>query len=98
MTNIYKQLFGGKPWSQEQIARWEETRSKGRARFAIGSTLLWGTGLTVGTLITDYFRGRPFSAGVLLTQALFYYLGGLVLGLYSWTINEDKYRESLNAK
>lgn len=99
MGNKLKQLFIGEPWTHKQIADWERTRGKGRALYAIRVMLWWGTIMVVATSLTGHFLGsQSFSLGSLLVRAVINYPIGFLLGLYLWSFNENRYRESLRAK
>ncbi|HKQ72960.1 MAG TPA: hypothetical protein VJ810_04475 [Blastocatellia bacterium] len=99
MYDKLKQAFVGKPWTQQQITDWERTRGKGKALYAARVALWWGTIMVVATSITGHFLGsQPLSIESLLVRALINYPIGFLLGFYFWSVNENKYRESLNAK
>ncbi len=99
MFDKLKQIFVGKPWTQKQIADWEKTRAKGRTRYAIRVMLWWGTSMVVATSLTGHYLGsQSFSFQSLLARALINYPIGFLLGFYFWSVNENKYRESLEAK
>jgi polyferredoxin len=99
MYDKLKRVFAGKPWTQKQIANWERTRGKGRAKFVAWFTLWLGTMMVVGwSLAYHYLTGVPFSARGLLAIALIWYTYGILMGLFLWTVSERKYRENLNAK
>jgi hypothetical protein len=99
MYDKLKQVFAGRPWTQIEIAKWERTRGKGKAIYVTRFALVWGTIMVVGTSLTGhYFADQLFSAASLLARALINYPIGFLLGFYLWSLNESKYRESLNAK
>jgi hypothetical protein len=99
MYDKLKQVFAGKPWTQEQVAKWERTRSKGRAMYVALFALWWGTIMVVVTaLIGHYLADQLLSATSLLARALINYPIGFLLGFFLWSVNESKYRENLNAK
>jgi hypothetical protein len=99
MYNKLKQVFVGKPWTQKQIADWERARGKGRAIYVARFALWWGTIMVVVTSLTGhYLADQLLSAKSLLARALINYPIGSLLGLFLWSVNESKYRESLNAK
>ena len=99
MYDKLKQVFVGKPWTQKQISEWERTRGKGKALYAAQVALWWGTIMVVATSMTGHFLGsQPLSAESILVRALINYPIGFLLGFYFWSVNENKYRESLNAR
>ena len=99
MNDKLKQVFVGKPLTQKQIAKWERTRDKGRAKFVAWFTLWFGTMIFVGnSLAFHYLNGYPFSARYLLAPALIWYTFGFLAGLIIWSTNERIFRKSLNAK
>jgi len=99
MYDKLKRVFAGKPWTQEQTANWERTRGEGRAIYVARFAFWWGTLMVVGmSLIVPYLNSQPFRVRVLLLNALIDYPLGILLGFSIWSVNESKYRESLNAK
>jgi len=99
MGNKLKQLFIGEPWTRKQVADWERAKGKGRAQYAIRVMLWWGTIMVVVSSLTGHFLGsQTFSLGSLLVRAVINYPIGFLLGLYLWSYNENRYRESLKAK
>lgn len=79
----------------EQIARWEEQRKKGKPRFVLVTGVLsYGVPMfAITTFALPLLRARPlpspfaiaFSAGMWL-------LGGVILGLMLWWVNERNHR------
>jgi hypothetical protein len=99
MNNKLKQAFVGKPLTQKQIANWERTRVKGRAKFVAWFMLWFGTILFVGnSLALHYLNGYPLIAKYFLAPALIWYTYAFLIRLLLWSIMEKKYREHLNAK
>lgn len=99
MRDKFKRAFYGKPMTQKQIARWERTRSKGKAIYVARFTLLFGTmAFVVNSLGAHYLLDVPLRARYLLAPALIWYTYGFLVSLVLWSITEKKYRESLNAK
>src|SRR5690349_3994381 len=71
-----------------RVARWEKTRTKGKARFVIRGSLIWSGAMIIFTSLYDwYFRGAtdPW-------QMIYFVIVGPILGLVSWWINEGEFR------
>jgi len=99
MYNKLKQGFVGKTMTQQQIAKWERARSKGKAMYVARFTLLCGTiAFVVNSLGARYLMGAPLRAKYLLAPVLLWYAYGSLGSLVNWYLMENKYRESLNEK
>jgi hypothetical protein len=95
MRDKLKQIFVGKRMTPEQMAKWEKTRRKGRARYVAWFTLWWGTMAVVGmSLGFHYLNDVPLKAKYILVNALIWYPYGFLFGLLNWSGAEKRYRES----
>src|SRR5262245_5161817 len=99
MYDKFNRVFDAKPWTQKQITDWERTRRKGKSQYSARVALWWGMIMVLVTSIIGHLLGsQPLSVESVLVRALINYPIGFLLGFYFWSINENKYRESLNAK
>jgi len=74
---------------QERLERWEQTRAKGKVRFVIRATLIWGGTMIVGISLANYFLHRGFSQ--ILFTVIYFLVAGPIVALVSWWHNEGEY-------
>ena len=89
-----KNLFGKlQAWRvlrrQRGLARWEQTRAKGKTRFVIRTTLIWGGTMIVGMSLTEYFRYRSFR--LLVPIVIYFAIAAPIVSLVLWWSNEGAY-------
>jgi len=75
-------------------AKWNSTRSKGKARFVlIHGVLLWG----IPMLVFVSFISEPFTSGFLSPAALVHYVvwlvAGGVFGVFLWFVLERRHKK-----
>jgi len=72
----------------DRVGRWERTREKGKARFVIRGSLIWGGAMIVFTSLYDYY-----SYGTIKISSMIYFtIAGPIVGLVSWWSNEGEFR------
>lgn len=71
------------------LERWARTRAKGKARFVIRSTTIYGGGMTLWFALTDYLFHRGFR--YLLLTLIYFSIVSPILSLAAWWSNEGKY-------
>ena len=74
---------------QDRLERWEKTRAKGKARFVLRVTAIWGGTMIVGMSLANYFLHRGVSQ--ILFTFIYFLVVGPIVGLVSWWTNEGEY-------
>jgi len=79
---------------RRQLEQWEKMRAQGKTRFVFSTSLTYGL-TTAGILdVIDkaFYGGTKYS---LLSNAIYYLIMGLVIGLFAWWEMEGKYKGAL---
>src|ERR1043166_8189395 len=76
----------------ERVARWEQTRMQGKARFVIRGTLIWSGSMIIVNSLWDYY----FHGGVEILKLILFLLVGPIVGLVSWWDNEGGFNAGKN--
>ena len=77
---------------------WERKRAKGKIRFVMWATFMWGGSMTVLTSLTDYYFDGYWRPDRLPLKLIGYLVGGFLMGLFVWWSNERDYQQSLKGK
>ena len=73
---------------EKHLERWALTRAKGKARFVVRTTIIYGGGMTLWFALTDLFhRGFRY----LLFTVIYFFIVSPILSLTVWASNEGKY-------
>ena len=75
---------------------WKRKRAKGKNRYVLWVMFIWSGLMLVVLSLSDYFDGS-FRIDRLVIKIPIYLLGGYVLGLFAWWLNERNYQTSLKA-
>lgn len=84
-------------WKPENAAKWERTRSKGKLRFIfLVGGLGWGGIMVVFmNLFHDIFERGPQESSAwayFLVSVFLFPVGGVLWGLFTWTVTEALYQ------
>ena len=98
MTRLFKKL---KTWQSQgklrQLARWEQIRAKGKARFVLRGAVLYSLIMIPARDFSDYLvdgKMQPWSESF-WTHAVGSCLTGMAIGLVSWWSMEGRYKNAL---
>jgi hypothetical protein len=96
MKNLWKTYL---PWlerrRQRQLESWQHKRAKGKARYILWVTIMWGGWMVIATSLASYFFDGSFQ--IRLSEIIIFSTGGFFLALLTWFDNEINYQNSLKA-
>lgn len=83
----------------KKFDQWSKTRQKGKKHFVlVYGVLAWGIPMYV---VLALFVHRPesgFTVGYLVSSALVWFLGGLLFGTLTWSMNENRFYVEVNKR
>ena len=90
MKNLFGKLEAWRVLRRPKgLARWEQTRAQGKARFVIRTTLIWGGTMIVGMSLSEYFLFRSFRQ--LVPTVLYFVIAAPIVSLVLWWSSEGAY-------
>jgi hypothetical protein len=72
----------------ERVARWEQTRVKGKARFVARTTLIGSGGLIIFNALWDHY----VEGGLRISRLIAFLIAGPIVGLVSWRTSEGEFK------
>jgi hypothetical protein len=94
MKDLYKrfQAWRGRR-HLERVARWEQTRAKGKTRVVIRTWIIFSASYILFTSLYDYsFSGTNYFSGhVQPLKIVSFIVAGLIVGLVEWWVREGEY-------
>ena len=72
----------------DRVARWEHTRVKGKVRFVIRVSLIWGGVMVLFTSLFDYY----LNGSIQISKIIYFSIVGPVVGLVSWWAAEGEFK------
>ena len=77
----------------EALARWEQTRAKGKAQYILLRGML-GYGLPMFIAMTFFVHRNDLSASFIAISAVAWLIGGAAFGALTWLVFERQYRKA----
>ena len=72
----------------QRVARWEQTRLKGKVRFVIRVWLIWGGTMIVGSGLLDWY----FHGAIDIPKSIYFSLVAPIVALVAWWVNEGEFK------